>query len=99
MDYFMDTMRYGKAALRKFGAVPEGFHIYSAEWLGGPTPAERTRMRVTGAEFKGKGRVSGTTMTTIVTLEEIEARRSRISKGPSGGGIVASLEGVTGRGP
>ena len=73
MDDLMDTMNYGKAALRKFGVVPEGFHIYSAEWLGGTTPAEWTRMLVTGAGFKGKRRVSGTMMTTIVTLEEMAA--------------------------
>ena len=73
MDDLMDTMNYGKAALRKFGAVPEGFHLYSAEWLGGPTPAKWTRMRVTGAVFKGRRRVPKTTMTTIVTLEEIRA--------------------------
>ena len=71
MDDLMDTMSYGKAALRKFGAVPDGFHIFYAEWLGGDTPADWTRMRLKGAKFKGTRRVSGTTMTTIVTLEEI----------------------------
>ena len=66
----MDDTRYGKAALQKFGAVPDGFHIYCAEWLG-EMPAEWTRMRVTGAAFKGRRRIPGTTMTTIVTSEEI----------------------------
>jgi hypothetical protein len=72
MDDLMDTTSYGKAARQKFGAVPDGFHVYAAEWLG-ETPAEWKSMRVTGAQFKGKRRVPGTTMTTIVTREEMAA--------------------------
>lgn len=70
MDDVMDTTSYGKAARRKFGSVAEGFHVYSAEWIG-KTPEEWSRMRVTGAQFKGKRRVPGTAMTTIVTREEM----------------------------
>ncbi len=66
----MDKCSYGRAALQKFGAVPDGFHIFRAEWLG-EHPEYSDRMKVTGAEFKGRRRVPGTTMTTIVTREEM----------------------------
>ena len=72
MDDIMDTTRYGKAALKKFGAVPEGFHIFRAEWLG-DKPENWKAMRVTGAQFKGRRRVPATTMSTIVTQEEMAA--------------------------
>ena len=68
----MDTTSYGKAALRKFGAVPGGFHVFSAAWIG-DKPEDWKQMRVIGAQFQSKRRVPGTTMTTIVTREEIEA--------------------------
>ena len=70
MDDVMDTTSYGKAARRKFGTVPDGFHVFSAEWLG-DKPEDWKTMRVKGAQFKGKRRVPGTTMTTIVTREEM----------------------------
>jgi hypothetical protein len=69
-DDVMDKCSYGKAALQKFGAVPEGFHIFEAGWLG-ERPEDWTRMQVKGAQFKGRRRVPGTTMTTIVTREEM----------------------------
>lgn len=67
----MDKTSYGQAAMRKFGTVPEGFHIFSAEWLGNGLPSDR--MRVKGAQWRGKRRVPNTTMTTIVTREEMNA--------------------------
>lgn len=72
MDDLMDTTSYGRAALRKFGAVPEGFHVFSAEWLG-DKPKDWRTMRVTGAQFKSNRPIPGTTMTTIVTREEMAA--------------------------
>jgi len=72
MDDLMDKTSYGKAALRKFGAVPDGFHVFSAEWLG-DNPKDWKTMRVMGAQFQGKRRVPGTTMATILTREEMEA--------------------------
>lgn len=71
MDDLMDATSYGRAALRKFGAVPEGFHVFFAEWLG-EKPEQWNAMRIKGAQFKGKRRVPGSTMTTIVTREEME---------------------------
>lgn len=75
MNYSMDTMSYGKAALQKFGAVPEGFHVFSAKWLG-DKPEDWTSMKVTGAQFKGNRRVPETTMTTIVSKEEMDVHRT-----------------------
>lgn len=72
MDDLMDTTSYGKAARKKFGAVPEDFHVFRAEWLG-DKPEDWKSMRVTGAQFRGKRRVPGTTMTTIVTCTEMQA--------------------------
>lgn len=68
----MDTTTYGKAAFRKFGSVPDGFHIFRAEWLG-KRPEDWKSMRVTGAQFVGKRRIPGTTMSTIVTQDEMAA--------------------------
>ena len=34
MDDIMDKTAYGQAALSKFGAVPEGFRVFAAKWLG-----------------------------------------------------------------
>ena len=71
----MSKTSYGQAALRKFGTVPEGFEIFSAGWLG-KKPKDWKAMRVTGAQFKGKKRIPNTTMTTIVTVEEMDAIKS-----------------------
>lgn len=71
----MDKTSYGKAALQKFGAVPEGFHIYYAGWLGAK-PEDWKSMRVKGAQFNGRRRVRGTTMSTIVTCEEMAKHKS-----------------------
>jgi hypothetical protein len=72
MDDLMDKTSYGKAARQKFGAVPDGFHVFAAEWIGdGPTTW--TAMRVKGAQFTGRRRVPGTTMETIVTKQEMSA--------------------------
>ena len=71
-DDIMDTTSFGKAAMKKFGAVPEGFHIFAAEWLG-DKPEDWKSMRVTGAQFQGRRRVPRTTMSTIVTQEEMAA--------------------------
>ena len=74
-DDIMDRSSFGRAALAKFGAVPDGFHIFSSEWLvkSGQKPEDWKTMRIKGAQFKGKRRVPGTTMTTIVTREEMAA--------------------------
>ena len=34
MEDVMSNTAYGRAALRKFGVVPEGFVVFQAEWLG-----------------------------------------------------------------
>ncbi len=72
----MSATIYGKAALKKFGAVPEGFEIFSAGWLG-KKPKDWKTMRVTGAQFKGRKRIPHTTMQTIVTIEEMLAEESQ----------------------
>lgn len=72
MEDVMSKTSYGKAALKKFGAVPEGFEIFSAGWIG-KKPEDWKTMRVSGAQFKGRRRIPHTTMTTIVTLEEMQA--------------------------
>ncbi len=69
-DDVMGQTSYGKAAMKKFGAVPEGFQIFEAGWIGAK-PKDWTRMRVKGAQFRGSRRIPGTTMTTIVTSEEM----------------------------
>ena len=74
MDDLMDATSYGKAALRKFGTVPIGFRVFKAEWLG-DNPADWQTMRVTGAQFRGRRRLPATTMTTIVTRDEMDACR------------------------
>ncbi|WP_155931091.1 hypothetical protein [Methylomonas sp. 11b] len=66
----MDNTSFGKAALHKFGTVPEGFHIFYGEWLGN-TPDKWKSMRVKGAVFIGKLRAPNTTMETIVTKKEM----------------------------
>lgn len=42
---------FGKAALKKMGAVPENFRLYCAGWIG-ENPEEWKCMDVTGAEFR-----------------------------------------------
>lgn len=74
MEDVMDTTIYGKAARLKFGAVPGDFHVYCAEWIG-KTPEDWKTMRVKGARFKGRRKLPGTTMETIVTLDEMDAQR------------------------
>lgn len=82
----MHETSYGKAALRKLGAmapVGESFRLYAAEWLGGSKPEEWHAMKVTGADFRvatrgpNKGRptvrVASSTRIAIVTLEEMRA--------------------------
>jgi hypothetical protein len=71
-DDIMDDTTFGRAAFKKFGAVPEGFRIYRAAWIG-DKPADWKSMRVTGAQWKGKRRVPGTIMSTIVTIDEMDA--------------------------
>lgn len=88
MDEVMDTTSYGKAALRKFGAVPEGFHIFHAEWLG-EKPEDWKTMRVTGAQFKGKRKLPRTTMTTIVTRQEMDAEREAHNAAITGAGTAS----------
>jgi len=74
MEDVMSATAYGKAALKKFGSVPEGFEIFSAGWIG-EKPGDWKTMQVTGAQFKGEKRIPNTTMTTIVTVAEIELCR------------------------
>lgn len=81
-DDIMGNSNYGRAALKKLGAVPENFRIYAAGWLG-QKPDDWLAMKVSGAEFrvakKGKnvGKLSvmipGTVRHVIVTKEEISA--------------------------
>lgn len=71
-DNCMDITSYGKAARKKFGSVPADFEVFKAEWLG-DKPENWKTMRVTGAQFRGSRRVAGTTMTTIVTREDMAA--------------------------
>lgn len=72
MNNLMDTSTYGLAARRKLGAVPPDFHVFRAEWIGA-APADWKSMRVTGAQFKGRLRLAGTTVSVIVTREEMMA--------------------------
>lgn len=80
-DKTFEAMPYGKAALKKWGEVPENFRIFRAERMG-YTPAEDI-MKLEGAEFRAaksgpnKGKlcimVEGTQRTAYVTREEINA--------------------------
>lgn len=82
-DYTFEQYPHGKAALKKFGNVPENFRIYSAGWLGN-NPRDWTVMEVCGAEFraaktgKNKGKLSVMMVETkrkvYVTADEIKAR-------------------------
>jgi hypothetical protein len=73
---------YGRAALKKMGAVPENFRLYVAGWLGAPLEKADT-MKVTGCEFRvaKKGpnagklcmMVPGTGRTVYVNRTEIMA--------------------------
>jgi hypothetical protein len=89
MDDLMDKTGYGIAALRKFGAVPEGFHVFQAEWLG-DKPEDWKTMRVTGAQFVGSKRIPRTTMSTIVTVEEMEAAERATPPQPGDSGRDAT---------
>jgi hypothetical protein len=83
MKDVMKNTSYGKAALKKFGAVPEGFEIFSAGWIE-EKPEHWKTMRVSGAQFVGRKRIPRTTMTTIVTVEEKQADETgRILYSPS----------------
>lgn len=70
MDDVMTKSSYGQAAIKKFGAVPEGFQIYSAGWVE-KQPEDWRTMKVKGAQFKEGRRVPGTIMETIVTVDEM----------------------------
>ena len=70
MDDLMDNTGYGRAALSKFGSVPEGFHIFFGAWS-----KDRETMRVKGAQFKGNRKIPRTTMETIVTAEEVRTHK------------------------
>lgn len=67
----MDNTSFGVAALRKFGSVPDRFHVFEATFLEEP-PAQLKRVRVSGAQFDGVRRIPHTTMSTIATREEIK---------------------------
>lgn len=85
MDKIMESASYGKAALERFGPVPENFRIYAAGWLG-DKPEEWRVMGVTGAEFraaksgKNKGKlcimIPGTKRTAYVTREDMAKHAS-----------------------
>lgn len=76
-DIFASTS-FGKAALKKLGAVPENFRLYSAGWLG-KKPEDWKEMRVNGRVFRASksGKmdipVPGTIQSVIVTLDEMRA--------------------------
>ncbi len=70
----MDSTAFGKAALAKFGAVPEGFHIFCAGWIG-KRPEDWKSMRVQGAQFDGDKLLRGTKLSTVVSLKEMEQFR------------------------
>ena len=74
MEDVMNDSGFGRAAMVKFGSVPDGFRVICAEWIG-ERPSEWKTMRVTGAQFVGSKRIPRTTMSTIVTREEIDANR------------------------
>lgn len=79
MNNSMNDTGFGKAALKKFGAIPEGFQICTAQWME-RNPENWATMRVTGAKFAGERKVAGTSMTTIVTKAEIDAEREAIAQ-------------------
>ena len=74
-EFWFDDTRYGKAALKKMGEVPENFHLYFTERLAGG-------IYVIGAVFrkaksgKNKGQlcimVDGTKREMFVSNSEIE---------------------------
>lgn len=76
-DIFAETA-FGKAALRKLGAVPENFQLYFAGWLG-KMPKDWNEMLIKGRVF-GKSRggkldvpMPGTIRRVVVTRDEILA--------------------------
>jgi len=72
---------FGKAAIKKLGAVPENFRLYRAGWMG--KHPHYDAMEVAGAEFRVAKRgsnagklsikISGTDRVVQVTREEIRA--------------------------
>lgn len=74
-ERIMDNTSYGRAALKAFGDVPQGFYIFRAGWVG--VYPNYHGMEVTGAEFreaikgprKGKLciKIPGTERTTYVS--------------------------------
>lgn len=74
MDDLMNKTAYGRAAMKKFGAVADDFFIFSAGWVE-DAPKDWKTMKVAGARFKGSRRIARTTMKTLVTAEEIEKER------------------------
>lgn len=76
-DLFASTS-FGKAALKKLGAVPENFRLYSAGWLG-KKPEDWKEMRVAGRVFRASkdGKlgipVPSTIRSVIVTRDEIRS--------------------------
>ena len=78
-DLFASTS-FGKAALKKLGAVPENFRLYSAGWLG-KKPEDRKEMRVKGRVFRASkdGKldipVPRTIRSVIVTRDEMRAAK------------------------
>jgi hypothetical protein len=81
------TCSYGQVALRKLGAVSNGFRLFSAGWLEAK-PDDWQTMKVTGAEFRvakagpNKGKLSikvpGTERSVYVTREEMEAQDAAV---------------------
>jgi hypothetical protein len=94
MDDCMDNTSYGRAALRRFGVVPEGFHVFHAGWLG-KCPEDWTTMRVRGAQFKDGRRIPRTTMTVVVTREEMAACKAEGDSDCAGGNAAGVQSGVS----
>lgn len=95
-DRIMDETAYGRAALKKFGPVPENFRIYSAGWLGKFPDCHG--MEVDGAEFerakagryKGKLHImiEGTKRSAYVSKAEI---RAEVLPADTPTGLVTSI--------
>lgn len=81
-DFFRDTA-IGRAAMKKFGDVPENFKIYEAGWIEHQDIDNKGLMFVRAAEFRkalkgpNKGEfciiVPGTKKLTHITSDEIKA--------------------------
>lgn len=85
-DVFAQS-NFGRVALRKLaqaGALPEGFQLFSAAWLG--QPCEFEVMQVKGCQFVAAKsgrfagqlvcRVRGTVRSVLVTKAELDAERA-----------------------